>query len=337
MSLESFNYIDSLNASNPTTTDNVSEGDDHIRGIKTTIKNTFPNINAAVTATDEELNYVDGVTSNIQTQLGTKLPLAGGTMTGTIAGFTSTGIDDNATSTKITVADTGVAFGTDIELGTFSGTGATTGIATAMTSEPRIHTSGTSTAASDVFKFYTPNGEVGKIQTSGTGTLYNTGTSGGIDFSATSDGSGTMTSEVLDDYEEGTCTLTMTFTGTGAVYNSNTATGYYTKVGNLVTVVGLPAMNWSNQGTYVAGNTNHAVEVSGLPFTLGGGTNQRSAPTIGQSSSIKELGGTIRGHGNSSGTSFNVFLSNDTGSTRVSPDFNASNTQIHMSFTYIVA
>jgi len=85
MSLESFNYIDSLNASNPTTTDNVSEGDDHIRGIKTTIKNTFPNINAAVTATDEELNYVDGVTSNIQTQLGTKLPLAGGTMTGDVS------------------------------------------------------------------------------------------------------------------------------------------------------------------------------------------------------------------------------------------------------------
>ena len=31
------------------------------------------------------------------------LPLAGGTMTGTIAGFTSTGIDDNATSTAITI------------------------------------------------------------------------------------------------------------------------------------------------------------------------------------------------------------------------------------------
>ena len=129
MSLESFNFIDSLNASNPTTTDNVSEGDDHIRGIKSTLKTTFPSINAAITATDEEinlldgvtattaelntldgitstvaeLNYVDGVTSNIQTQLGTKLPLAGGTMTGTIAGFTSTGIDDNATSTAITI------------------------------------------------------------------------------------------------------------------------------------------------------------------------------------------------------------------------------------------
>jgi hypothetical protein len=56
-----------------------------------------------LTATIAELNYVDGVTSNIQTQLGTKLPLAGGTMTGTIADFTSTGIDDNATSTAITI------------------------------------------------------------------------------------------------------------------------------------------------------------------------------------------------------------------------------------------
>jgi len=37
-----------------------------------------------VTASTAELNYVDGVTSNIQTQLGTKLPLAGGTMTGAL-------------------------------------------------------------------------------------------------------------------------------------------------------------------------------------------------------------------------------------------------------------
>ena len=29
-----------------------------------------------------ELNYVDGVTSSIQTQLDARLPLAGGTMTG---------------------------------------------------------------------------------------------------------------------------------------------------------------------------------------------------------------------------------------------------------------
>ena len=42
------------------------------------------------------------------TQTTSGLPLTGGTMTGTIAGFISTGIDDNATSTKLTVADTGI-------------------------------------------------------------------------------------------------------------------------------------------------------------------------------------------------------------------------------------
>ena len=77
-------YIDDLVATNPAAGDNVSEGDDHIRGIKNTIKLTFPNVNAAVNATPTELNYVDGVTSAIQTQLDAKLPLAGGAMSGNI-------------------------------------------------------------------------------------------------------------------------------------------------------------------------------------------------------------------------------------------------------------
>jgi len=62
----------------------------------------------ALTAPDgaEELVVNDSGTSKKITQtnlLSTALPLAGGTMTGTIAGFTSTGIDDNATSTAITI------------------------------------------------------------------------------------------------------------------------------------------------------------------------------------------------------------------------------------------
>jgi len=61
-------YIDDLNSSNPAAGDNVSEGDDHIRGIKNVLKTTFPNIDGAVNATDTELNYVDGVTSAVQTQ-----------------------------------------------------------------------------------------------------------------------------------------------------------------------------------------------------------------------------------------------------------------------------
>ncbi len=61
-------YLDDLNSSNPAAGDNVSEGDDHIRGIKNVLKLTFPNIDAAINATPTELNYVDGVTSAIQTQ-----------------------------------------------------------------------------------------------------------------------------------------------------------------------------------------------------------------------------------------------------------------------------
>ena len=78
-------YLDDLNSSNPAAGDNVSEGDDHIRGIKNVLKTTFPNIDAAVNATPTELNYVDGVTSAIQTQMDTKAPLASPTFTGTVA------------------------------------------------------------------------------------------------------------------------------------------------------------------------------------------------------------------------------------------------------------
>lgn len=72
MGIETFQYIDDLVDTNPTSTDNVSEGDNHIRGIKTTLKNTFPNVTGAITPTETELNYVDGVTSAIQTQLDAK-------------------------------------------------------------------------------------------------------------------------------------------------------------------------------------------------------------------------------------------------------------------------
>ncbi len=69
MGLETGTYINSLVATNPVFSDPVSAGDDHIRLLKATIKNTFPNISGAVTATHTELNFVDGVTSNIQTQI----------------------------------------------------------------------------------------------------------------------------------------------------------------------------------------------------------------------------------------------------------------------------
>ena len=95
MPVETFNHIDSLVTTNPTATDNVSEGDDHIRGIKTTLKNTFPNVTGAVTPTQTELNYVDGVTSAIQTQIdGKQATLGAGDITATEIASNAVGADE---------------------------------------------------------------------------------------------------------------------------------------------------------------------------------------------------------------------------------------------------
>jgi hypothetical protein len=56
VALETGTYIDDLVATNPTGSDPKSEGDDHLRLLKSTIKATFPNIDGAMTATQEELN-----------------------------------------------------------------------------------------------------------------------------------------------------------------------------------------------------------------------------------------------------------------------------------------
>ena len=63
MALESTTYIDGLVSTNPTGTDARSQGDDHIRLVKSSVKATFPSLTGAVTATQVELNLLDGVTS----------------------------------------------------------------------------------------------------------------------------------------------------------------------------------------------------------------------------------------------------------------------------------
>lgn len=98
MALETGTYISDLVSTNPVSGDPKSQGDDHIRLLKSTIKATFPNVNAAVTPTDEELNYVDGVTSNIQTQLDLKAPIDSPVFTGAPESTTPA---DGDSSTKI--------------------------------------------------------------------------------------------------------------------------------------------------------------------------------------------------------------------------------------------
>ena len=100
MGLETASYISQLVATNPLATDPISQGDDHLRLIKSVLQTQFSGLSGTtavtasgaemnlldgvtatttelnlldgVTATTAELNFTDGVTSNIQTQLDTK-------------------------------------------------------------------------------------------------------------------------------------------------------------------------------------------------------------------------------------------------------------------------
>lgn len=83
MGLETATYISGLNASNPVhATDQVSQGDDHIRLVKSTLLATFPNITGAMTASHLELNYLDGLTG--VTGSGNLVASASPTLTGTL-------------------------------------------------------------------------------------------------------------------------------------------------------------------------------------------------------------------------------------------------------------
>jgi microcystin-dependent protein len=56
MTVETATLISDLNPLLPDAADGLTEGDNHIRLLKSAIQATFPNINAAITATDEQLN-----------------------------------------------------------------------------------------------------------------------------------------------------------------------------------------------------------------------------------------------------------------------------------------
>lgn len=90
MTVESATYINTLDATYPTGADNRSEGDDHIRLVKATIKATFPNITAPLLVGQTEINYLTGLSSNLVGQLALKAPLASPAFTGTPTAPTAT-------------------------------------------------------------------------------------------------------------------------------------------------------------------------------------------------------------------------------------------------------
>lgn len=74
MPVESGTSIASLDSLWPLSGDVTQDGDNHLRLIKAVLKATFPGVggtgfNTPIVATEAELNYVAGVTSNIQAQI----------------------------------------------------------------------------------------------------------------------------------------------------------------------------------------------------------------------------------------------------------------------------
>ena len=65
MALETASYISQLTATNPTTSDSVAQGDDHLRMLKTVLKTQFSGLTGttAISASEAELNLIDGVTA----------------------------------------------------------------------------------------------------------------------------------------------------------------------------------------------------------------------------------------------------------------------------------
>jgi len=113
MGLESTTTIAGLNDAWPIATDPVGAGDDHIRTIKTVLKTMFPGsgttgFSIPITATETELNYVNGVTSPIQAQLDAKAPLASPALTGVPTVPTATPLTSNTQAASTAYVDAAV-------------------------------------------------------------------------------------------------------------------------------------------------------------------------------------------------------------------------------------
>ena len=122
MALETATYISDLVTTNPTSTDPKSQGDDHLRLIKTTLKNSFPGFPGMVIVTGSE---AQGATVNDYTVTISPTPAAYTTPLLVVfkAAHANTGaatVQINALGTKSLLAVDGTALKTgDIESGGF--------------------------------------------------------------------------------------------------------------------------------------------------------------------------------------------------------------------------
>ena len=194
----------------------------------------------------------------------TKLPLAGGTVTGQIA------IDQNSNARALTIdsestSESGIVIDASVlttgRAAHFYSNAPDTSTRNLVVVE-NDHASATGVTAFKVMQDSTGLA----ADFAGTGGIRS---AGGIKF-------GTDTAEVnaLDDYEEGTFTPTLIDTSNNAIASYTTQVGEYTKIGDIVHYFIHIEIN--SKGSALGGNY---MKIAGLPFNPTGNTGQYPAST----------------------------------------------------------
>ena len=205
------------------------------------------------------------------------------------------GIDDNATSTAITIdASENVTLANSAILkvkDAFGDTAMQFNVLSSGSNSGRISVDPDNTGASSQLSVYVDASEKLTVLSTGdvnvkTGNLV-IGTSGkGIDFSAVSDGSRSVSSNILDDYEEGTWTPIIT-DGTNvddATYSVRVGT--YTKIGNKVHLQGRVTL------TSLGSVAGAGIYLSGFPFNTDSLSSNYSSINIGYAVGMAITAGT---------------------------------------------
>jgi hypothetical protein len=221
--------------------------------------------------------------------------------------FSSTGIDDNATSTAVTIdssQNVGIGTSSPSELLEVNGNiRVGVGSQTAPSLQIGDNDTGIFDAGANAIGFTTAGTEKVRILSGGSVAIGATSAAqklhveGSIYTSGSLYVGGTGSANALDDYEEGTFTATLKG-GSAEPGTLVTTTGYYTKVGKLVHFqIGYEAISSSGY--------SGALFVNGLPFT--NTSSARSMVTVG----LYKIGsfgtGYVIGEVNDGGTTVSAF------------------------------
>ena len=239
---------------------------------------------------DDIDNLLDGTTpvTGIDINSGTiDNAVIGGTTpaAATVTTFTSTGIDDNATSTALTIdSSQNATFAGDINF-----SGSAPNVLLNADNDRLVVSGGDATSSGANIIFYGDNhaSNANKMifRNSATTALtinasQNATFAGEIDASAGGIKlGGTAAANLLDDYEEGTWTPVVADAATSGNTGTFLGGGRYTKVGNLCTVV----VNLVNINTSGMSGSNDLF-IRGLPFTAENVTNNFGVGSVSCSS-----------------------------------------------------